>query len=85
MEINIFYHDNLEALYTKVLKDANKINAVIEGDISSGSFAIKILGSNYLGRYKFNNQVITIFIDQKPFFISKNMIEQAIRTYIFNC
>ena len=61
-------------LFFKVKEAIEKNGGTIDGDESSGSFHIKIMGT-IAGSYTTNGNTMNIFVENKPLFISCSQIE----------
>ena len=79
MTIKIAKPDNLQLLFTKAARDADKHGIIWHGDINSGHG----LGLGFEGSYLVDENYITINVLKKPLYVSKTRIEREINNYLF--
>lgn len=69
-------------IIAKVQQQIQQQGGTFNGDTSSGSFSVKVVGSTIAGSYTVSGQQINIEITDKPFFISCSQIEGFLRSQI---
>ena len=78
---SIKYSDSKENLIKKFRAVAAESNGSFSGNTISGSFTGKTFFGTFKGRYTMDG-VITVIIDDKPFFIGCEVIEKEIMKYL---
>uniref|UniRef100_UPI001ED9256E hypothetical protein n=1 Tax=Flavobacterium sp. UGB4466 TaxID=2730889 RepID=UPI001ED9256E len=69
--ISLVYNRSIQNLIDKLQVLLLKEDGYLKGDAETGSFFINSTIGIFQGTYKTRNNVINIFIEKKPFFISK--------------
>ena len=71
-----------EEIISKVRGQIERQGGTFNGDASSGSFSVKVLGSNIAGSYTVTGSQINITITDKPFFVSCSQIESFLKSQL---
>lgn len=82
--IQIEYQKPLEPLFKKLKVLALNNNGKLTGNYENGTFNVKSQIGIFQGNYFYKGNNICINITQKPFFISKRLIENEIKKYLSN-
>jgi len=69
-------------MIAKVQGQIQQQGGSFNGDPSSGSFSVKVLGSTIAGSYTVSGSQLNIAIDSKPFFVSCGQIESFLKDRI---
>lgn len=80
--ISLIYNRPIEKLIKKLQVLLLNEDGYLKGDEKSGSFFINSTIGTFKGTYEVKNNVINIFIQKKPFFISKKIIEIEVKKYL---
>lgn len=71
-------------MVAKVQSQIEKQGGSFNGDDSSGSFSVKVLGSTIAGSYTITGSEINVTITDKPFFVGCSQIEGFLKSQIGN-
>lgn len=69
-------------MIAKVQTQIKQQGGIFNGDPTSGSFSVKVLGSTIAGSYNVSGSAINIAIDSKPFFVNCGQIEGFLKSQI---
>ena len=78
---SIKYSDTKEEMLRKMKAAIADSNGEFKGNVYAGSFSGKIMFGIFKGRYTIDG-VITVIVDEKPFFIGCGMIENKVMGYL---
>lgn len=70
------------AIVAKIQAEIQKQGGTFDGNDSSGSFSVSVLGSTISGTYTISGQNINVIINDKPFFIGCSQIENFLKGHI---
>jgi hypothetical protein len=70
------------AIVSKIQGQIQQQGGTFNGDDSAGSFGLKVMGSTISGDYTISGSQITVNINDKPFFLSCDMIEGFLKNQI---
>lgn len=79
---SIGFQGSAADIVNKVQSQIQKQGGEFNGNEASGSFSVKVLGSNIAGSYAVAGSQINIEIDSKPFFIGCSQIEGFLKSQI---
>ena len=79
---SIEFQGTAEEIVNKVRAQIQRQGGTFNGDASSGSFSVKVIGSTIAGSYTITGSQINITITDKPFFLSCGQIESFLRSQL---
>lgn len=71
-------------MVAKIRSQIEKQGGTFNGDDTSGSFSVKVMGSTIAGSYTISGSEINVTITDKPFFVGCGMIESFLKSQIGN-
>ncbi|HYC29805.1 MAG TPA: hypothetical protein VEB42_13325 [Chitinophagaceae bacterium] len=69
-------------IISKVQGQIQQQGGTFNGDPSSGSFSVKVMGSTIAGSYTISGSNLNIAINDKPFFVGCGAIESFLKNHI---
>ena len=72
---NIPFQGDATSIMNKAKSAVESQSGNFTGDTSAGSFDISLFGNRIAGSYTVNGQILEVIIDEKPFMIPCNAIE----------
>lgn len=73
---------HIELIFNRALHDISNYDAKYNGDSGGGDFTLEIFGSKFKGIIDVDNNIITVEITDKPFWIPCAIIESTAKSYI---
>lgn len=75
----IEFSGSADELFNKLKAGISKANGVFDGNASSGSFDISVMGAHIVGQYTIAGHLLKTVITEKPFLVSCGQIQNLVR------